>query len=109
MRSIRVSLRARDIRRPPLEADRVMQPARESFGARVAFRRALRVGAHTAPRHGLKLERDEAVDVIGIDLERAGDREPAADRAPRTLMRTATERMSPPWNSWIDRAVGIEV
>src|SRR6266550_8305848 len=85
-----------------------MQPPREARGAQVAFGCGGLVWPHAATCDRLELERDKTEDVIVLNVEVGRNREPAAYRAARALMRPAAERQAPALDARVDSPVRIE-
>src|SRR5205823_2093751 len=65
-------------------------------------------GSHAATRDGLQLERDKTEDMVVVDVEVGRDREAAAHRAVRALVRPTAERQAPALDARVDGAVRIE-
>src|SRR5439155_18320776 len=85
-----------------------MEPPCEARGAQITFRCRGLVRSHAATRDGLQLERDKTEDVMVVDVEVGRDREAAADRAARALVRPTAERQAPALDARVGGAVGIE-
>src|SRR5438309_11207574 len=85
-----------------------MEPPCEARGAQITFRCRGLVRSHAATRDGLQLERDKTEDMVVVDVEVGRDREAAAHRAARALVRPTAERQTPALDPRVDGAVRIE-
>ena len=86
-----------------------MQPAREARCSQIAFGRGAGIGPHATTGDGLKLERDEAEDMVVVGMKIRGHRKAATDGAAGTLMGAAAEGQAPALHARVDGAVRIEL
>src|SRR5437870_13911219 len=85
-----------------------MEPPCEARGAQITFGCRGLVRSHAATRDGLQLERDKTEDMVVVDVEVGRNREAAAHRAARALVRPTAERQAPAPDARADGAVRID-